>query len=59
MGECSTLTIGQQSRLGEESREEGLDERERGDMGLGSGEAPCCSTEEEQIELLESRRVLL
>lgn len=38
--------MGQKSLLGEESREEGLDEREREDMGLGSGEAPCCSTEE-------------
>ena len=38
MGERSTLTAGQKSRLGEESREEGLEEKEQGDMGLASGE---------------------
>lgn len=45
MGERSTLTAGQKSRLGDESRDEGLDEKECGDMGLASGEKPpCCST---------------
>ncbi len=46
MGERSTLTAGKKSRLGEESRDEGLEENEWGDMGLASGEKPpCCSTE--------------
>lgn len=46
MGERSTLTAGQKSRLGEESRDEGLEEKECGDIGLASGEKPpCCSTE--------------
>lgn len=46
MGECSTLTAGKKSLLGEESRDEGLDEKEWGDMGLAKGEKPpCCSTE--------------
>ena len=40
MGERSTLTTGQKSRLGEESREEGLEEKEQGDMGLARGEKP-------------------
>lgn len=44
MGECRTFTVGQKSLLGDESREDGLDDRERGDMGLGSGDATCCST---------------
>lgn len=30
---------GERSRLGEESRDDGFDERERGDMGLARGEA--------------------
>lgn len=51
MGECRTFTVGQKSRLGEESRDEGLDERERGDMGLGRGEAACCSTKKRRLEL--------
>lgn len=46
MGERSTLTAGQKSRLGDESRDEGLEEKECGDIGLASGEKPpCCSTE--------------
>lgn len=45
MGDRSTLTAGQKSRLGDESRDEGLEEKECGDMGLASGEKPpCCST---------------
>lgn len=45
MGERSTLTAGQKSLLGDESRDEGLEEKECGDMGLASGEKPpCCST---------------
>ena len=45
MGERSALTDGQKSRLGDESRDEGLEESDRGDMGLASGEyPPCCST---------------
>lgn len=50
MGERSTLTAGQKSRLGDESRDEGLEEKECGDMGLASGEKPpCCSTEKKCI----------
>lgn len=45
MGERSTLTAGQKSLLGDESRDEGLEEKECGDMGLARGEKPpCCST---------------
>lgn len=45
IGERSTLTAGKKSLLGEESRDEGLEENECGDMGLASGEKPpCCST---------------
>lgn len=45
MGERRTLTAGQKSLLGEESRDDGLEENEWGDMGLASGEKPpCCST---------------
>lgn len=45
MGERGTLTAGQKSRLGEESRDEGLEEKECGDIGLARGEKPpCCST---------------
>ena len=47
IGERRTVTAGQKSRQGEESRDEGLDESERGDMdGLANGELPCCSTRE-------------
>lgn len=49
MGERSTLTAGKKSLLGEESRDEGLEEKERGDMGLASGEKPpCCSTKSKE-----------
>lgn len=45
IGERSTLTAGQKSLLGDESRDDGLEENECGDMGLASGEKPpCCST---------------
>lgn len=45
MGERSTLTAGKKSLLGEESRDDGLDEKEWGDIGLARGEKPpCCST---------------
>lgn len=45
MGERSTLTAGKKSLLGEESRDEGFEVKEWGDMGLASGEKPpCCST---------------
>lgn len=39
------FTAGDRSRLGEESRDDGLDDREWGDMGLASGEAPWWSEE--------------
>lgn len=56
MGERSTLTAGQKSLLGEESRDEGLEEKECGDMGLASGEnPPCCSTEGRQRVRREMR----
>lgn len=35
-----------------------MDERERGDMGLARGEAPCCSTEERGKELRLHYRIL-
>lgn len=45
MGERGTLTAGQKSRLGDESRDDGLEEKECGDIGLARGEKPpCCST---------------
>lgn len=45
MGERGTLTAGLKSRLGDESRDEGLEEKECGDIGLARGEKPpCCST---------------
>lgn len=50
MGERSTLTAGKKSLLGEESRDEGLEEKEWGDMGLASGEKPpCCSTKSKEM----------
>lgn len=48
MGERSALTDGQKSLLGDESRDEWLEEKAWGDMGLANGEKPpCCSTGEE------------
>lgn len=45
IGERRTLTAGKKSLLGDESRDDGLEEKEWGDMGLASGEKPpCCST---------------
>ncbi|KAG7271983.1 hypothetical protein CRUP_001543 [Coryphaenoides rupestris] len=37
---CLAATAGDMSRLGDESREDGLDDREWGDIGLAKGEAP-------------------
>lgn len=34
------LIAGDRSRLGEESRDDGLDDREWGDIGLAKGETP-------------------
>lgn len=34
------VKAGDRSRLGEESRDDGLDDSEWGDIGLASGEAP-------------------
>ena len=42
-GERSPLSAGEKSRDGDESRDDGLDERERGDMGLANGDPQCCS----------------
>ena len=39
------VTAGDKSLLGDESRDEGLEEREWGDMGLANGEAPWWSTD--------------
>lgn len=39
---------GERSLLGDESREDGLDESEWGDMGLASGEAPWWSEDRER-----------
>jgi hypothetical protein len=38
-------TAGDMSRLGEESRDDGLDDKEWGDIGLANGEAPWWSRE--------------
>lgn len=38
IGGFRLLTAGEKSRLGEESREDGLDDKERGDIGLAKGE---------------------
>lgn len=60
MGERSTLTAGQKSLLGDESRDEGLEENECGDMGLASGEKPpCCSTGGRQRNTLLIYRKLI
>lgn len=40
MAGFTLLTAGDRSRLGEESRDDGLEDNEWGDMGLASGEAP-------------------
>lgn len=40
MAGLTLITAGDKSRLGEESREEGLDDCECGDIGLANGEAP-------------------
>lgn len=40
MGGLMQLTAGDRSRLGEESRDDGLDDSEWGDIGLANGEAP-------------------
>lgn len=59
MGERSTLTAGQKSLLGEESRDDGLEEKEWGDMGLASGEKPpCCSTGEKLDTVLVCHKVV-
>lgn len=58
MGERSTLTAGQKSLLGEESRDEGLEENEWGDMGLANGEKPpCCSTGGRRREMLTHHKL--
>lgn len=50
------MTAGQKSLLGDESRDEGLEEKECGDIGLASGEKPpCCSTEGRQRERREMK----
>ena len=40
MGALALAMAGDRSLLGEESREDGLDDSEWGDMGLARGEAP-------------------
>lgn len=40
MAGLTLLTAGDRSRLGEESRDDGLDDSEWGDIGLANGEAP-------------------
>lgn len=40
MAGLTLLTAGERSRLGEESRDDGLDDSEWGDIGLANGEAP-------------------
>ena len=48
MAGLTLLTAGDRSRLGEESRDDGLDDSEWGDMGLASGEAPWWSEDREE-----------
>lgn len=45
MAGLALVTAGDKSRLGEESRDDGLDETEWGDIGLANGEAPWWSEE--------------
>lgn len=45
MAGLTLLTAGDRSRLGEESRDDGLDDNEWGDIGLANGEAPWWSKE--------------
>lgn len=40
MAGLALLMAGDKSRLGEESRDDGLDDSEWGDIGLANGEAP-------------------
>lgn len=47
---------GLRSRLGEESRDDGLDEREWGDMGLASGDAPWWSTDGVTVDGVTERQ---
>lgn len=44
IGGLGFITAGEKSRLGEESLEDGLEEREWGDIGLANGEHVWCST---------------
>lgn len=46
-GGLRQLTLMDRSRLGDESREEGLDDREREDLGLKGGPAESSSPQEE------------
>lgn len=46
-GGLRQLTLMDRSRLGDESREEGLDDRDREDLGLKGGPAESSSPQEE------------
>lgn len=59
MAGLTLLTAGDRSRLGEESRDEGLDDSEWGDMGLANGEAPWWSKNRHVNTLKKCFRVLL
>ena len=47
----------EESRLGEESLEEGSDDSEYGEMGLASGDVPKTSEEKVHVHRSEERRV--
>lgn len=47
MGGLALEMAGERSLLGEESREDGLDDSEWGDMGLARGDAPWWSEDKE------------
>lgn len=50
MAGLALLTAGDRSRLGEESREDGLDDSECGDIGLANGEAPWWSEDGQKTD---------
>lgn len=50
MAGLALLTAGDRSRLGEESREDGLDDSEWGDIGLANGEAPWWSEDGQKTD---------
>lgn len=50
------LMAGDRSRLGEESRDDGLDDSEWGDIGLANGEAPWWSENRQRSRQVRSNK---